>query len=164
MSLAKTFLQNLPDFTAMVEAVTNKAAAAAAGSEEADKRRDELAACVETAYFVASADGKVTEEEMNAIANRIEALTDGQITMAITGLWLGTAAAKASQDRNAILADVARRLDTEAKREAGFTVAANASWTGGGIGVQEGLALQAIAKAFGWEINHMHKLLGRARG
>jgi hypothetical protein len=162
MSLAKQYLQSLPDFSAMIAAVTGKASAP---PDETDKRRDELAAYAETAYFVASADGSMSEEEMNAIANRIEDLTDGQITMAITGMLLGTAAAKAAQSgRDALLAQVAKRLDTEAKREAGFTVAAHASWKGGGIGVQEGLALQAIARAFGWEINHMHKLLGRARG
>lgn len=162
MSQAKTFLDSLPDFSAMIAAVTGGAAKPEAS--EAEQRQDQLAACVEAAYFVASADGSVSEEEMNAIAKRVEELTGGKITMAITGLWLGTAAGKvAANGRDALLESVAARLDNEDKRKIGFMVAANASWKGGGIGVQEGLALQALSRAFGWEMSYMHKQLAIAR-
>lgn len=160
MSKAKTFLQDMPDFSKMVEATKNTAAAAA----DDEKHRQEMAACVEAAYVVASADGKTSSEEIETIAGRIEDLTGGAITIAITGLWLGSASAKVEElGRDGLIADIAARLDSDAKRQAGFMVAANASWKGGGIGVQEGLALQALSKAFGWEMSYMHKQLALAR-
>jgi hypothetical protein len=164
MSQAKKFLQDMPDFSRMVAAAKQSAEAGALEAAEAKKRRDELAACVEAAYLVASADGNLSDEEMKTIGERMDALSDGAVGLMDAAMFVAGASAKIKEiGRDGLIADIARRLDSETKRQAGFMVAAHTSWKGGGIGMQEGLALQALSKAFGWEMNYMHKQLALAR-
>lgn len=119
---------------------------------------------VECAYLIASADGTTTADEVAHIKDNMSALTDGAITGDVVGAYIEHAAKMVEQrGRDQSIASLAERLKGD-EREIAFIAGASAAWTGGGVGVKEGLCMQALAKAFGWEISHMHKLLGKARG
>ncbi|HHH11927.1 MAG TPA: hypothetical protein ENK23_07640 [Sorangium sp.] len=127
-------------------------------------RQTELSACVEAAYLIASADGHTSTEEVNHIASKMCDLTEHAFDKAHVEALIDLARQYVeAEGREARIASLATTVEGEDKRQAAFMVAAATSWTGGGIGMKEGLALQAIARAFGWDINHMHKLLGKAR-
>jgi tellurite resistance protein len=167
-------LASVEAFGSMVEeqaAAVKSDGAAAAAAASAISAMDQVvmltrfAGMVEAACLIAAADGNVSAEESTKIADKLHTLTGGAIGKDKIAEMVKVALANAkSADRDKRFAAVAERLSTEAERETVFTVAAHAAWGGGGIGVQEGLALQAIARAFGWQIPHMHKLLGKARG
>ncbi|MEQ9320556.1 MAG: hypothetical protein RIF41_15420, partial [Polyangiaceae bacterium] len=91
-------------------------------------------------------------------------LTDGNVDHVMVQELLREAAAKCDHDgRDGCVTNIANTLTSQEEREAAFMVAAAVSWQGGGISAKEGLALQAISGAFGWEMSDMHKLLGKAR-
>lgn len=99
------------------------------------------------------------------MAEKLSLVTGGALSEDdVRSLMSDSAGAAESDGRDARIESLAERLESEAEREASFMVAASAAWTGGAGGADEGIAMQAIARAFGWEISHMHKLLGAARG
>jgi len=120
---------------------------------------------VECAYLIASADGGADFSEQAGVAEKLVEVTGGALTAEdVMALITDSTSAAEEEGRDARIESLPERLETEAEREAAFMVAAAAAWTGGGVGAQEGLAMQAMARAFGWEIGHMHQLLGAARG
>ncbi|MEZ4438099.1 MAG: hypothetical protein R3B72_03375 [Polyangiaceae bacterium] len=175
MEAVKGMLSNMSAFQEMVaqqqkvveEAKAQEAAddaAQRAAAAAAAKQRTKLGAAVDCAYVIAAADGATTNEELSHISSKLSTLTSDAIDGNLADELVGAAAYKVSEKgRDAVIADVASILGSQEEREAAFMIAAAVSWTGGGIGTQEGLALQAISKAFGWEMNAMHKLLGKAR-
>ncbi|HHH31583.1 MAG TPA: hypothetical protein ENK57_24985 [Polyangiaceae bacterium] len=140
------------------DAAAEQAAAAAA------KERTKLGAAVDAAYLICSADGKTSPEEMGFVCGKVATLTDGAVDHVMVQELLRESAAKCDHDgRDGCVANIANTLQSQEEREAAFMVAAAVSWQGGGISTKEGLALQAISGAFGWEMGDMHKLLGKAR-
>ncbi len=128
-------------------------------------RQTELTACVEAAYLIASADGHTSTEEVSHIASKMCDLTDHAFDKPHVNALIDLARQYSeAEGRDTRIAALASTLGDDEKRKAAFMVAAAVSWTGGGIGMKEGLTLQAISRAFGWEIPEMHKLLGKARG
>jgi tellurite resistance protein len=122
-----------------------------------------LAGTVEAAYLMAAADGEVTQEEADAIADGLYKLTN--ISQETLGTLFGVATARHENEGQAarITALGGDIPDAEHRRGA-FLVAAAVSWKGGGIGVKQGLALQALARAFEIPTNEMQKLLAKAHG
>jgi tellurite resistance protein len=174
-SKASSFLANLPAFDQMVKAqkeviaeaqAADVAAAADAAQAVAETLwQTKLQACVDAAYLIASADGATGSHEVSHIADKMSDITGGELSTTDVRAMLDISAEKVSGgSRDGLVDEIAGLVEDDAERETAFTVAAAVSWTGGGIGVKEGLALQALSKAFGWEMNHMHKLLGKARG
>ncbi len=169
MSEISGLLADLPAFDDMVQAqaeVVKKAELQeeiAAAAEAA--RQSKLQCCVDGAYLIASADGTTSATELGHIASKMAELVAGVLTSEQLDDMVHIAASKVEVDgRDATVANLAATLTDPPERETAFLVAAAVSWTGGGIGAQEGLALQAISAAFGWEMSEMHKLLGKARG
>ena len=175
MTELKGMFSEMPAFQEMIEAQKEAIAEVevaeqhevevieAANAEQ--KRQTELSACVEAAYLIASADGHTTTEEVSHIATKMCALTEQAFDKAHVEALIDLARQYSeAEGREARIAALGETVASEEKREAAFMVAAAVSWTGGGIGMKEGLALQAISRTFGWKINHMHKLLGKARG
>lgn len=120
---------------------------------------------VECAYLIASADGDASEEEMSTVAAKLAEATAGALTHDdVFALIPDCVGAVESDGRDGRISSLAEKLESQPEREAAFMAAASSAWTGGGVGVQEGLTMQAMAAAFGWEIGHMHQLLGAARG
>lgn len=161
MSAAKGMLSGMPSFQDMIQKQKQMIEEAVAEEETSQSK---LSACIEAATIIASADGSTGADELAHIAERMSDLSDGEIGADAVNAMVRAAATKIEVDgKDAVIASIAERCASAEEREAAFMVAANASWAGGGIGTQEGLALQALARAFGWEISHMHKLLGKAR-
>ena len=169
MSEVSGLLADLPAFDEMIQAqseVIKKAALEEeleAAAEAA--RQTKLQCCVDAAYLIASADGSTSADELGHIATKMGELVAGALTDEQISDMVHIAASKVEVDgRDAVVANLPVFLEDPSERETAFLVAAAVSWTGGGIGAQEGLALQAISGAFGWEMSEMHKLLGKARG
>ena len=133
-------------------------------AEECEAEQATLfAGMVEGAYLMAMADGELTQEETDAIADGLYKLTD--ISESALGTLLGVAIARHENEgqaaRIAALGDV---IPDQDHRRGAFLVASAVSWKGGGIGVKQGLALQALARAFDIPTNEMHKILAKAHG
>lgn len=121
------------------------------------------AAMVEAAYLMAAANGEVTQEEADAMADGLYKLTD--ISEQTLGTLFEVAGARlANEGADARIAAIGQDVTDEDQRKGVFLVAAAVSWKGGGIGMKEGLALQALSRAFGIPMNAMHKLLAKAHG
>ncbi len=162
-------LKSMSVFNDMVEeGAASDADAAVAKMEAATNeglRQLRFLAMVECAYLIASADGNVSAAEVSHIRDNMSAITDGAIGGDAIGAYLDHSEKMVEKHgRDASISGLAEQLTAAEEREAAFIAGASAAWTGGGVGVQEGLCMQAIARAFGWEISHMHKLLGKARG
>lgn len=159
-------LKSIPGFGDMVkEAASTDPSAMANAAVEETLRLVRFLGIVECAYLIASADGTTSADEVAHIKDNVQALTEGAISGELVDGYLRQAAKNVESDgRDARIQNLASVLKEAGDREAAFLVGASAAWTGGGVGTQEGLAMQAIARAFGWEISHMHKLLGKARG
>lgn len=164
-SLIET-LKGIPGFGDMVkEAASVDPSEAATAAVEQTLRLVRFGGIVECAYLIASADGTTSADEVSHIQDNVNAITEGAVNSELVDGFLKQAAKNAeSEGRDTRIKNLANVLKEPGDREAAFLVGASAAWTGGGVGTQEGLAMQAIARAFGWEISHMHKLLGKARG
>jgi tellurite resistance protein len=169
-------LANVEAFSSIVEeqvaaqkaveaAIARDAAARAAQAAQEATRLTRFGSIVEAACLIAAADGDVSADETGHVVDKLVSLTNNAVSkQQVSDMVKNTVAWAKTADRDASFARIATILPSKEERETAFTVAAHAAWTGGGIGVKEGLALQAIARAFGWEIPYMHKLLGKARG
>jgi len=69
-----------------------------------------------------------------------------------------------NEGRDARIQAIGQDITDPDLRRGTFLVAAAVSWKDGGIGVKQGLALQALARAFEIPMNEMHKLLAKAHG
>ena len=122
-----------------------------------------LAATIEAAYLIAAADGEVTQEEADALADGLYKLTS--ITQDTLGVLYSVATARVENEGQAArIAALGSDIPDADHRRGAFLVAAAVSWKGGGIGVKQGLALQALARAFDIPTNEMHKILAKAHG
>lgn len=122
-----------------------------------------LAGTIEAAYLIAAADGEVTQEEADTLVEGIYKLT--HITQETLGTLYGVAAARhANEGQAARITALGSDIPDAEHRRGAFLVAAAVSWKGGGIGVKQGLALQALARAFDIPTSEMHKILAKAHG
>lgn len=121
------------------------------------------AAMVEAAYIIALADGTVSQVEADALTDGMYKLTDiSQENM--TTLYDVAVARVQNEGQDARIAALAGDLATPDLRRGAFLVAAAVSWKDGGIGIKQGLALQALARAFEIPTPEMHRLLAKAHG
>ncbi len=156
----KDALANMQGFADMVSE-----AAQAAEAEEESLESSPFAAVVEAAYIIAAADGDVSEDELSRLVQGLVNVTDSQLDEVQINALMQTAAMNyESEGRDARLGAVAELLPDSDSREAAFLVAAGVSWAEGGVSTQEGLALQALSRAFDIPMNQMHQLLGQAHG
>lgn len=167
MSLTDTLKEKLATIDGYSESLTGLQEA---GDDEmvAAPRRAALIALLtpvtECAAVLAAADGSADSAEQSKIAARLSELTDGGIDSDTATRMVGDAIGKVQSDgADAVVAGVAEKLGGNDAREAAFLVGANAAWAGG-VSASEGVAMQSMASAFGWEIGHMQKLLGQAHG
>lgn len=167
MSLTDTLRQKLATIDGYTDSLTGLQEA---GDDEmvAAPRRAALIALLtpvaECAAVLAAADGSADAAEQSKIAARLSELTNGGLDKDTTTRMVGDAIGKVqSNGADAVVSDVAGKLSSNEAREAAFMVGANAAWAGG-VSASEGVAMQSMAKGFGWEISHMQKLLGQAKG
>jgi len=157
-SVAST-LANNASFTEQVSSEQQRIADEGAAAEEATL----LAGMVEAAYLIAMADGEMTQEEADAMSEGLYKLSN-ITTETLTTLFGVAAARHENEGQAARIAALGTDIPDADHRRGAFLVAAAVSWKGGGIGVKQGLALQALARAFEIPTHEMQVLLGKAHG
>ena len=122
-----------------------------------------LAGMVEAAYLMAMADGELTQEETDALCDGMYKLTD--ISEDALGTLINVAVARHENEGGpARIAALGEAIPDQDHRRGAFLVASAVSWKGGGIGMKQGLALQALARAFHIPTHEMQVILGKAHG
>lgn len=159
MERAKQAMASLQAADEAVKAAVAAQVTAARDAEE-NKRKQAL---FDAIYAVAAADGSISDNERDKLAVGLsgffgegfepasmqQSLENGRALFDEKGLK-GTAA------------DVAERITDEGERRCVLAIASMVAWLGGGVGTKEGLALQALAAAFGLPINKLHEIMGAA--
>jgi tellurite resistance protein len=157
-SVAGTLADNA-SFVESVSAEQARITDEGAAAEEATL----LAGLVEAAYLMAMADGEITQEETDAMADGLYKLTN--ITEETLATLFGVAASRHENEGQAArIAALGSDIPDPDHRRGAFLVASAVSWKGGGIGVKQGLALQALARAFEIPTHEMQVILGKAHG
>jgi tellurite resistance protein len=136
-----------------------QASADAAQAAESAK----FGALVEAATLVSLADKVVSEAEMRALAKGIGEISGLEVGT-ILGLVTGASERIGGEGQGARATAIAALLVDDELRRGALYVASACAWLGGGVGEKEGLALQALAKAFGIPIPELHKIMGKAHG
>jgi tellurite resistance protein len=160
----KAIVENMQSYADMVARQQEAAQQAAAQEAEAQQAAlNEIGAMVEAAYLVAVADDELSDNEANQIVQGVAHLTDNRIPQEQVAGLVGTAAGKfADEGQHARIEAVASIITDSELRRAVFLVVAAVSWLDHGIGEKQGLALQALSRAFDIPMNEMHKLLAQA--
>jgi tellurite resistance protein len=153
---------NLADnasFTEQVSSEQQRITDEGAAAEEATL----LAGMVEAAYLMAMADGELTQEETDAMSDGLYKLSN--ITQETLATLFGVAQARHENEGQAArITALGSDIPDADHRRGAFLVAAAVSWKGGGIGMKQGLALQALARSFEIPTHEMQVLLGKAHG
>jgi tellurite resistance protein len=145
------------------QAAQQQAQAEQAAAEQ--QTSTELAALVEAAYLVAVADGRVSEAESRRLVERVGHVTGGRFSAGHIEEIMRGAAERVHGEGAAARAEViASALPDSELRRAALLVACAVAWLDGGVGQREGLALQALARAFDIPIDEMQRILGQAHG
>ncbi|AKT38993.1 TerB family tellurite resistance protein [Chondromyces crocatus] len=120
-------------------------------------------ALVEAAVLVAMADGQFSAAESKRLVEHVLPLTGGKLDAAQVEALVQEASARVQGEGAAARTGaVASVLSDVELRRAALLVAGAVGWAEGGINQKEGLALQALARAFGIPIEELHKLLAQA--
>lgn len=135
--------------------------ALAAATIESSRR---MLAMVEASYLIAAADGVLSDAEKRSIASGMQRISGDLMasTEQVEAMLDIAAEQMKAEGLSARAKAVAEVIQEPELREATFLVAASAAWLDRGIGEKQGLALQAVSKAFGIPMNEMHKLLAKA--
>src|SRR5262245_6002484 len=136
----------LDNIAAYAEMVEREAIAA----QEADTAAAaEIGAMVEAAYLVAVADGELSENEASKLVDGISHLTSGRFPPEQVAGMVGAAAGRFAEEGQKARFDAVGSTITDSElRRAVFLVVAAVSWLDRGIGEKQGLALQALSRAF----------------
>lgn len=120
-----------------------------------------LGSLVNVAVAVAAADGETSGEEHQAIVQRLGAILGGDAETAET-LIEQAFMTVVQKDQASIFEEAGATLDGESREQA-FTIACAVAARAGGIGMKEGIALQALAKALGigYPSGKYNELLGK---
>jgi tellurite resistance protein len=140
-----------------------KAAVDAQHAAEEAQIGSQIGALVEAAYLVASADGRYTTSESERLVGRVGVLTENKFSDEQLSAMANAAAENCSAEGlERRTHAVAELLPDPELRRATLLVASAVGYLDGGVGQKEGLALQALARAFGFSINELHKIMGEA--
>ncbi len=155
----KNTLSEYGGFSEALKTEQEQLAQAAATAEQSKLH----AAMVEAAYIIALADGEVSQAEADALTDGMYRLTN--ISQENLQTLYGVAEARVQNEgAEARLRAIGEDIQDPEQRRGAFLVAAAVSWKDRGIGVKQGLALQALSRAFDIPMNEMHKLLAKAHG
>jgi tellurite resistance protein len=158
----------LEQMTAYKEMLEREQAQTAANeaqkAAEDEHRATEFGAFVETAYLVAAADGSVSDAETQRLSHGISQLTKGQISEQQIHDMVQAAASRLQSDgRDGRIQAIASVISDSGLRRAALSVATGLAWLDRGVGEKEGLALQALARAFGFSISELHQIMAQTK-
>ncbi len=148
---------------AMAAAVASSASAGAVEVVERNQVDDRKQAFYDTIFAVACADGSISPDERSKVAVGLRGLLGDGFEESSIDQGLETARAYYQEHGlKGTAANIASTIGDEAERYSLLTVASAIAWLGGGVGTKEGLALQALAAAFGIPINKLHETMAGA--
>lgn len=151
------------------QTVAQAAAAAAQAAQDAQaaaaatSRYQQIQSVADAAYLIAGADGAVSAAETAKITEGLRQQLGEEIGESTADMLEVARQHLAEKGQKAVAESVAAAFPDVMMRKAVFMVAAGASWLDRGIGVKEGLALQALSGAFGIPMKEMHELLAAAK-
>ncbi len=154
---AEAVAQAKAQMAAVTAAAEGAARADASARESIDAHHQ---AIFDAVHIIAAADGVVTEAEHAKIAAGLGSILGGVVDDAT--IQNGLAGAKAFFDEHGLegsAAAIATAIPEADGRSALLVIASAVAWLDHGVGTKEGLALQALARAFGIAINDLHKLM-----
>lgn len=142
-------------------AITQAAAQAdAAGPAIRDDIDTKKQALFDAIYIVAAADGSISVPERARLATGLAGLLEGAIDSAAIDAALEKSRVLLSEfGLDAAAKTVAAALPEIDAQSSVLVVASAVGWLGGGVGTKEGLALQALARAFAMPIPTLHQLM-----
>jgi len=151
-------------FAAMRQQTERIAAVVAGGARpdraSADPRKQAL---YDAMYLIAAADGSVSPEEQAKLTIGLRGLLGEGFDDSLVQQGLENASALLSeQGVKGAAESVASVISDAGERSLLLTLASVSAWLGGGVGTKEGLALQALAAAFGIPINKLHEAMAAA--
>lgn len=148
---------------AMAQAASSGATASAVEVIERNQVDDRKQAFYDTIFTVACADGSISPEERTKVAVGLRGLLGDGFEESSIDQGLETARGYYQEHGlKGTAANIASTIGDEAERYSLLTVASAIAWLGGGVGTKEGLALQALAAAFGIPINKLHETMAGA--
>lgn len=158
----------LGDFGNIIGKIQEETNAQIAMEDEAEaiaaRRGSLLGLMVQGAYMVAAADGAVSGDEYTVLAEALSRATNEVVPLEQINAHLDDACARTDEaDAATCIAECGDIIVDEEERRAAMWVACAVAWKDGGIGTKQGLALQALARAFEIPINEMHKILANAK-
>jgi len=125
--------------------------------EDLDTRKQAL---FDAIYLVAAADGAISVAERARLGTGLAGLLDGAIDAAEIDAALEKSRVLFSEfGLDASAKTVAAALPEIDAQSSVLVVASAVGWLGGGVGTKEGLALQALARAFAMPIQTLHQLM-----
>ena len=159
-------IQEIPAFRQLLEQGSEERAAAEEAEQAAQAERAAwLGALTETAYIVAAADGRLSDDERGEIVEGLAELVEKRIpSEEISDMVDRVTGAVEEEGQAARFAEIAGIISDTELRDAVYLVACAVAWKGGGIGEKQGLALRALKDAFDYSEGKHQQLLARARG
>lgn len=151
---------------ARASAAAAEAAQAAADAQSAAlavARYEMLQGVADAAFLIAAADGAISGAESSKIAEGLQQHLGEEVGGSVPDLLEVSKQRLADLGQKGLAEAIAAAFQDVGLRRAVFMVAAGVSWLDRGIGVKEGLALQALSGAFGIPMKDMHELLGAAK-
>ncbi|MBK6519489.1 MAG: hypothetical protein IPM79_35605 [Polyangiaceae bacterium] len=157
---ADAFRKGHEQMMALNAEIAAAASVAAAERASVDLRKQAL---YDTVFLIGAADGSFSDSERAKLAIGLQGLLgDGFDTAEINQSLETARVLRDEKGVKGVAEDVAARIPDERERACLLTIASTVAWLGGGVGTKEGLALQAIAAAFGLPINKLHEIMGAA--
>jgi len=150
-------LDSCPNFQEAAQAEANRIAE----QQSADDSQI-WAAVVEAAYLVAIADGELSQSEADRLCDGVYGLSES-ISNEYLQMLLDVAIERhKNEGAPARMKALAADLEGAEMRRAALLIASALAWADGGVGTKQGLALQALAREFGFSINELHKIMAEA--
>ncbi len=142
---------------AVTEAAAKADAAGPSLREDVDTRKQAL---FDAVYLVAAADGAISVAERARLGAGLAGLLEGALDPSAIDDALEKARVLVSEfGLDGAAKTVAAALPEIDAQSSLLVIASAVGWLGGGVGTKEGLALQALARAFSMPINTLHQLM-----
>ncbi len=125
--------------------------------EDVETRKQAL---FDAVYLVAAADGAISAAERAKLGTGLAGLLDGAIDPAAIDEAIEKACVLFGElGQDGVANAVAAALSEIDAQSSLLVIASAVGWLGGGVGTKEGLALQALARAFSMPIHTLHQLM-----
>jgi tellurite resistance protein len=135
------------------------AAAETAAATDHRAEGDRRQAIFDALYFVAASDGSITPAERAKLAIGLRGMLGEGFEEDAVDDGLEMARVLVAREGKNAAGVIAQTITDEGERASLLLMASVVAWLGGGVGTKEGLALQALAGAFGIPIKTLHELM-----